>query len=310
LLLRSPKRISDQMSSAPKPDFESIAKELENSGDYKVLRRLRPGQSLSPSSEAGRRAVFIDLETTGLDHDADEVIEIGLVAFDYDNEGRVTRLLPPYQGFQQPTTPISPEISALTGITDEMVSGKSIDLEEVDSIVKGAALVVAHNAAFDRPFAERLSNTFVRKPWACSMTQVPWQLEGFDGARLTYLVASCGLFHDGHRAVDDCHAAIEVLCRALPRSGEVAFSMLLRNARHKIRRIWANGAPYELRLKLKKRGYRWSTGDGNRPKAWYLDVEDKRVADEIAFLNGLAGNQGIEASVDTITAYDRFSGRV
>src|SRR3546814_8833265 len=84
----------------------------------------------------------------------------------------------------------------ITGSTDEMVAGRKIDAEEVASFANGSALVIAHNAAFDRRFAERLSDVFITKPWACSMTQVDWANEGYDGlgalsARRS-TVAPCG----------------------------------------------------------------------------------------------------------------------
>src|SRR3546814_6464352 len=84
----------------------------------------------------------------------------------------------------------------ITSIADEMVAGRKIDAEEVASFANGAALVIAHNAAFDRRFAERLSDVFITKPWACSMTQVDWANEGHEGlgalSAHRYTVAPCG----------------------------------------------------------------------------------------------------------------------
>jgi DNA polymerase III epsilon subunit-like protein len=72
-------------------------------------------------------------------------------------------------------------------------------------------LVIAHNAGFDRKFAERYWAEFRDVPWACSATQVEWRDLGFDSARLGHLLAGIGMFHDAHRAVDDCRALLEVL---------------------------------------------------------------------------------------------------
>jgi hypothetical protein len=46
-------------------------------------------------------------------------------------------------------------VTALTGITDEMVAGQRIDEAVVSAFVKDAVIVIAHNAGFDRKFAER-----------------------------------------------------------------------------------------------------------------------------------------------------------
>ena len=47
--------------------------------------------------------------------------------------------------------------------------------------------MIAHNASFDRRFLERFCAGFVTKPWACSMTQVAWAGEGYEGTKLGYL---------------------------------------------------------------------------------------------------------------------------
>jgi DNA polymerase-3 subunit epsilon len=45
---------------------------------------------------------------------------------------------------------IPPEITNLTGITDEMVAGHSIDDRAVNDLLGRVVLIIAHNAAFDR----------------------------------------------------------------------------------------------------------------------------------------------------------------
>src|SRR3546814_19103892 len=83
-----------------------------------------------------------------------------MVPFTYSLDGRIFEIHDAYQRFQEPSAPISAAITMITGITDEMVAGRKIDAEEVASFANGAALVIAHNAAFDRRFAERLSDVF------------------------------------------------------------------------------------------------------------------------------------------------------
>jgi DNA polymerase-3 subunit epsilon len=76
-------------------------------------------------------------------------------------------------------------------------------------------LVVAHNAKFDRKFAERFCSTFSTKAWGCSMSDVDWAAEGYEGAKLAYLAANCGFFYRGHRARHDCEAGVEMIDRCL-----------------------------------------------------------------------------------------------
>lgn len=92
-----------------------------------------------------------------------------------------------------------------------MVAGKAIDLAAVSAFVNDAVLLIAHEARFDRPFCERLFPEFADKYWACSNTQVDWAARGHRGTKLTYLLNDFGYFYDGHRALDDCYAVLEVL---------------------------------------------------------------------------------------------------
>ncbi|MEH2512226.1 DNA polymerase III epsilon subunit-like protein [Nitrobacteraceae bacterium AZCC 1564] len=170
------------------------------------------------------------------------------------------------------------------GITDAMVAGHRIDGNAVDLFASDAVVVIAHNAGFDRRFAERYWPTFVDKAWACSVNNIDWRQQGFEGSRLGYLLAGVGMFHQAHRAVDDCRALLEVLASSLPSDERTALSLLLENARKRTVRIWAEHSPFGLKDELKKRGYRWSSGDDGRPKAWYVDIDEDLEANEIRYL--------------------------
>ena len=53
------------------------AKELEQSGNYRVLRRMTPRPILhEPLDEGEKIGVTVDVETTGLDHAKNEIIEL------------------------------------------------------------------------------------------------------------------------------------------------------------------------------------------------------------------------------------------
>ncbi|POH33710.1 hypothetical protein ATY30_01625 [Sinorhizobium americanum] len=58
---------------------------------------------------------------------------------------------------QRPSDSIPPEITRLTGISDEMVAGQMIDVGQPGSIIEPADLVIAHTASFGRPFCEAFS---------------------------------------------------------------------------------------------------------------------------------------------------------
>jgi DNA polymerase-3 subunit epsilon len=292
-------------------DLAAMAEILSASGRYRVQRRLEPPRTINaPDGSATRTALFVDVETTGLDPYKDEIIELAMVPFTYGLDGRIFEIGEPFERFQEPKRPIPPNITQLTGITDAMVAGHHIDQEEVAAFASGASLVVAHNATFDRRFVERLSEVFATKPWACSMTQIDWAGEGHEGTKLTYLAAGAGFFYERHRAAHDCHAAIELLAAALPISSVPAMSQLLDRARRSSWRIWAENSPFDLKDALKARGYRWNGDSDSSPRAWYIDVDDQARETELAYLSGEIYKRGIELREHKITAYNRFSDRL
>ena len=230
-----------------------------------------------------------------------------MVKFDYLVDGRVAGVRDVFASFNEPSVPISLEVTALTGITNEMVAGQRIDEDAVSSFVDDAVIVIAHNAGFDRTFAERYWPMFQRKAWGCSATEVEWRKHGFEGSRLGYLLNGAGFFHQAHRAVDDCHALLEILAFELPTAGAPALAVLLEQARKKTLLVWAEQSPFDLKDALRRRGYRWSDGSDGRPRSWYVDVDESKLDDEIAFLKTEIYLRDVEPRLQTLTAFDRFS---
>lgn len=287
-----------------------MAAALEASGQYRVLRKMQPRSRVEdPDGSTTRLGLFVDVETTGLDPTRHEIIELAMVPFTYAVDGRIFEIGEAFHQLRQPSEPIPPEITAITGITDDLVAGRVIDPADVAHFAAPAALVVAHNAAFDRRFMERFCETFTTKPWACSMSQVPWAEEGFEGVKLSYLASGAGFFYDKHRAVHDCLAAVELLSRPLPKSGQRGLAQLLERARRPTWRIWAENAPFDLKDVLKARGYRWNSEHGGAPRAWYIDVEECDREAELAFLHAEIYRREIDLLTRRIDAHDRFSDR-
>ncbi len=263
----------------------AMADALSRSADYRVLRRLTPRFPYTPCiGHDTKTAILLDTETTGLDTLKNEIIELGMVKFDYLPDGRIAGVRDVFSAFNEPSEPITAEVTALTGITDEMVAGHRIDDAAVSAFIGDAVVVIAHNSGFDRKFAERYWPAFEFKAWACSATEIEWRKHGFAGAQLGYLLNGAGYFHAAHRAVDDCHALLEILALELPMTGGPALALLLETARKRTIRVWAEQSPFELKDSLKRRGYKWSDGSDGRPRSWYIDVGESALDDEIAFL--------------------------
>jgi DNA polymerase III subunit epsilon len=285
-----------------------MAATLEQSLDYRVLRRLRPRTEYAPNDgQATKIGLLLDVETTGLDHTRDEIIELGMVKFEYLPNGRITRVTDTFTSFNEPSISIPAEITQLTGITDEMVKGHRLDQDLVNAFAADAVVVIAHNAGFDRKFAERYCSGFQHKFWACSANEIEWRNHGFQGSRLAYLLMGAGFFHEAHRAVDDCLALLEILALGLPATDKTVLAALLERARRKTVRVWAEQSPFELKDELKRRGYRWSDGSDGRPKSWYIDVDESNRLDEIEFLRTTIYLREVAPRVQTLSALDRFS---
>ncbi|NOR82691.1 MAG: hypothetical protein GQ526_04285, partial [Ardenticatenales bacterium] len=93
----------------------------------------------------------IDLETTGLNHERDAIMEIGIVRF------RGDEILGKWSSLVNPGRRVPPSITELTGITQEEVDEAPKLLQvrhNLAQMVKGLTLI-AHSAPFDRAFLHR-----------------------------------------------------------------------------------------------------------------------------------------------------------
>lgn len=251
---------------------EGMARLLDNHADYRVLRRL-PVVTQFAHQPTGpvTRVLILDTETTGLDASRDRIMELALLCVDVETAtGLPTGRVEVYDGLEDPGMPIPAEIQALTGISDAMVRGQRLDEQRVADMLASADLVLAHNAGFDRPFAEARLAAFAQLPWACSFADLDWKKEGRSSAKLTQLAMDLGWFYDAHRAEMDCHALLAVLTSPLP-SGQTGLARLLAAFARPSYRLQATAAPFEAKDLLKARAYRW---DGTN-RVWHTRLGDE-----------------------------------
>jgi DNA polymerase-3 subunit epsilon len=289
---------------------------LHATGDYLVLRRLdleRETRFTRRPAEGSRIGLCLDTETTGLSHAEDRIIEMGIVAFEYDPAtAEIIGITGRYAGFEDPGYPLSDEVKEITGITDAMVDGQAFDDDRVNLLAEQASLVIAHNAAFDRPFVEKRFPRFAGLAWGCSMSQVNWQAERITARSLEYLLYKCGGWCiNAHRAMDDTEGLLGLLLGELPLSGRPIFRALLERANETTSRIYAIGAPFDTKELLKQRGYRWNDGSAGGCKAWWRDLPHEAEEDELAYLAGqiYPGGNTRSVIIRRIDAQTRFSVR-
>src|SRR6266404_3553640 len=266
--------------------LEEMARSLVESGDYRITSRLEPRTEYHPPDNSPKLvAAVVDVETTGTNPHGDRIIELGICLFEYDRQnGRIYKVLGFWEWFEDPGFSIPPEITNITGITDEMVAGHRIDERAVNDLLGRVVLIIAHNADFDRRFLERRLPAFATKHWACSRSDIDWKAEGVRSSALEFVAYTLGFFHDGHRAASDCRATLHALAQPLPCTERLALQALLKKARLPTWRIRARDAAIEKKDVLKVRGCTWSPGEFGRPKCWYRDVSDADRAAELLWL--------------------------
>jgi DNA polymerase-3 subunit epsilon len=281
---------------------------LNSSSQHKILNRVP--ESLIPKESKNRsfKAAIIDLETTGLDPKKNEIIEIGVLIASFTNEDGFTKIEFTNNQLQQPNETISEEITKITGITNEDVAGKAIDWHLLKDQLQNIDLIICHNAYFDRNFMELNTPDFFKaliesKPFACSSNGIDWRELGFESAKLEYLNLKMGYFYDGHRALVDCYATLNLFV-AQPK----AFEKLKEKARQKEILICATNASFNKKDLLKQRSYRWSSGDANLPKSWWTTIPEDEYETELTFLKDeIYNTNNINLPTKTITAKERYS---
>lgn len=291
--------------------YEEIIQELEKSGDYKIIRRLKPVERYcDDDSEEKHIGLYLDVETTGLDSNEDKIIELAMIPFEYSASGKIYRVLPDYTSYQDPGIPLPAITTKVTGITDDMVAGHSVDMNRLDELLSQADMVIAHNAQFDRGFMENFHDGFKSIAWGCSLSDINWVDEGARSRTLSDLANDYGFFYDAHRATIDCQAGIELLSKNLMNSHEPVLKRLLVTAMKSTYRLWAVNSPFDKKDVLKQRGYRWSPGEGDEPKSWYIDVEDSELNNELLFLSDVLKMKDVtKLPKKKMDALNRYSNR-
>jgi DNA polymerase-3 subunit epsilon len=286
-----------------------MAVRLEAHPDYRVLRRLKPRMDW-PQASGQRvcRVLVLDTETTGLDQSKDKIMELALLRVDVDlATGLPVGAMQVYDGLEDPGLPIPKEVQDITGITNAMVQDQRLDEARIAALLDGVDLVIAHNAGFDRPFAEARFARFAELTWACSFADIDWKAQGQGSAKLESLALAKGWFYDAHRAEMDCHALLAVLAQPLPTSGGTGLAQLIQAAQQPSYALQATNAPFEAKDKLKARGYRWHA----EQRVWHTRLKsESELNAECAWLKEQVYSQRrAMVQIEKLDALVRFSGR-
>ncbi len=173
----------------------------------------------------------IDVETTGLSPNNDEVIELALVLFFYNRKtGEITEVLDGYTGLREPDCSISRGASKVHGLTKRKLRGKELDNKRILALLKQADFLISHNARFDYSFVTPLFPEAAAKPWYCSMNGISWRRKGFSSKGLQSLLGDHSIeVAQSHRALDDARAVVTLLGRC-NNKGKPYLSELLKSS--------------------------------------------------------------------------------
>jgi len=188
----------------PQPSFEPSGTSQTHPSSNNIRAVLPP------------RFVVFDLETTGLDKWNDEVIEIGGIRVNRDNDVHDT-----FQTLVRPARQIPRFITRLNGISQEMVERdgmpSQLAIREFANFIQDLPLV-SFNAEFDMAFLQKLASQhgiILHKPVSCALKTARLAWPGRNSYRLDDLARDGGLSRDDtHRALADCRRTLIVYTSA------------------------------------------------------------------------------------------------
>ena len=139
------------------------ARRKERSYSTKILQKQQAEGKSGASADFEKRTmqefVFLDIETTGLDADTDQIIEVGAVKVSDGKEIEFHRLI-------NTDVHVPEAVQKLTGITDAVLkSGVLLEecLRDLYAFIQGAVLV-GYNLSFDIKFLNRAFEKYSLEP--------------------------------------------------------------------------------------------------------------------------------------------------
>lgn len=239
--------------------------------DDKIIKYM-PNREEYSSVKGTNLGLIVDTETTGVD-DSDEIIEITILPFLFDDELKIGKVHKALTQFQDTNKFINEEATRVHGITKEMIAGKEIDDDKVIKLFDKAEVVIAHRAEFDRYHIEKRFRV-PQKLWACSMHDIDWKKQMVNSRALDYLAFRYGFWFDNHRSENDSRATLEILASMNLNNERTNFEELMLTAYETTTMVYAYDSPFDTKDELKKRGYRWNPDK----KVWYKEnVQDTDV---------------------------------
>jgi len=261
--------------------------------DYKIQ---------TSAAEKTVKLMILDTETTGLDYEKDRVIELGYVIAEVTVTGEFLGIISSYAGLTDPGIPISENAMLKHHLTDADVSGKMLDLLQINQDLETVDIVVAHNARFDRHLIEHEENlpAFKKLPWVCTLTDIDWAEKGASSVALEYLGFFSGFKYESHRALSDVMALTKI-CET-----QELFPTILREAKAIKYVAGAYNAPFDLKDALKDQEFR-PYYKGSSFQAWYKLLDAESLEEQLSNLESTLELKTLR--LEKLEASARYSNR-
>jgi DNA polymerase-3 subunit epsilon len=225
----------------------------------------KPGSR--PAEPLLERLLILDTETTALQADEGECIEVGAVLFHVPTRAVLTQI-----SFLMPCQTNGAEaINGIPAAVSQLEQPWQQALSCFLAMVAAADGILAHNAAFDRQWFGRGPLPVLDKPWICSMDDIPWPPERHlrPGPSVRDLAIAYGVpVWAAHRALTDCTYLVHVLqrCEDLDH---------LLQAAQEPRRLYRAQLSYSERHQAKAAGFRWNDPV---PGAWSKRLSEREAS--------------------------------
>jgi DNA polymerase-3 subunit epsilon len=240
-----------------------------------ILKRLDTdliveNASTDKVSKDDKLILLLDIETTGLNPEKDEIIQISILPFFVNDAYSITGYKKPIIKFQEIDKNLPDNIVNLTNITDDMLKGNSIPWEAILKLFNSADAIMAYNSEFDLKFIkftlEKLKLEIPKVNFCCAMKDIDWnELFPSKTPSLELLCHYHGFWLNGrHNALNDvlCLFQIFVLYDLQSKS---KLKECLEKSRKNQWKLYVINTQFVDSFFLKSRKFKWD----NSLKIWY-----------------------------------------
>ena len=239
-----PEAVPAEAVPTPQPEREPIGAE--------ALPSFATPAKATPGPGTPNTLLILDTETTGLNPQSGQCIEVGAILFHVGHRAVLSQVSFLIACDHNPAEAINGIPAEVTRLDQPWTAG----LACFEALLNSSDAVLAHNVAFDRQWFGQLDRPLpaIHKPWICSMEDIPWPAERH--LKPTPSVRDLALAYEvpvwaAHRALTDCIYLAEVLRRCDDLEA-------LLSAAQQPRSLFRAQLSYAERHRAKHAGFRWN----------------------------------------------------